>query len=77
MGKIIVIASLLAAGLAGNASAQRSTGDRALGAELNRDKAETRIERLRQDQRQKEKDERPAARGSQRPAGNSTQQQSR
>lgn len=54
-GKTIVLAGLLVLGVSGPAAAQKSnSGDRALGAELNRDRAETRIERLRQDQRQSE-----------------------
>ena len=74
MGKIIVIAGLLAIGLAGSAAAQKgNSGDRALGTELNRDRAETRIERLRQDQRQKEQKEERGARA--KAQGSSTTQQ--
>jgi len=53
--KTAVLAGLLALGASGPAAAQKSnSADRALGTELNRDRAETRIERLRQDQRQNE-----------------------
>ena len=42
MGKMIAITSLLVIGLAGAAAAQgRNSGDRALGTELNRDRAES------------------------------------
>jgi hypothetical protein len=74
MRKIFVIASLILLASASGATAQgRSPGDRALGSELARDKAETRIERLRQDQRQK--DERPTPRAQKLPPDNSTRQQ--
>ncbi len=53
--KSIVLAVLVTLGVTSPAAAQRAnSGDRALGSELNRDRAETRIERLRQDQRQNE-----------------------
>ena len=73
MGKMIAITSLLVIGLAGAATAQgRNSGDRALGTELNRDRAETRIERLREDQRQKE--ERSEPRAQKTPGSNATKQ---
>jgi hypothetical protein len=61
MSKFFVIASLLAACTSGAAAQGRDAGDRALGSELARDKAETRIDRLRQDQRQKEDRVQPRA----------------
>lgn len=74
MRKVIVLAGLFLIGFAGAATAQKSSaGDRALGAELNRERAETRIERLREDQRQKE--ERSAPRAQKVPGSNSTKQQ--
>ena len=75
MRKIVVIAGLLACGLPSGAVAQKgNSGDRALGTELNRDRAETRIERLRQDQRQNEqKQDRNAPRAQKHP-GTTTQQ---
>ena len=76
MGKMIAITSLLVIGLAGAAAAQgRNSGDRALGTELNRDRAETRIERLREDQRQKE--ERSEPRAQKTPGSNATKQSRR
>ena len=77
MRNLMLIASLVVFASPNAAAAQgKNAGDRALGAELNRDKAETRIERLRQDQRQK--NERPAARAQKiQPSGGSAQQPSR
>jgi hypothetical protein len=78
MRTMIAFAGLVLIALAGTAAAQkRDPADRALGTELNRERAETRIERLRQDQRQ-QRDERPAARAQKiQPSGTSTQQQPR
>ena len=74
MRTILVLASLiLLASASGVAGQGRNGGDRALGSELNRDKAETRIDRLRQDQRQKE--DRPQPRAQKPPADNTTRQQ--
>jgi hypothetical protein len=74
MRKITVIMTMILLATASVATAQgRNAGDRALGSELSRDKAETRIERLRQDQRQK--DERPVPRAQKLPADGSTRQQ--
>ena len=75
MRNIIIVAGLvLACVSAAAAQGRNSPGDRALGSELNRDKAETRIDRLRQDQKQKE--ERPAAaRSNAKAIGTTTQQQ--
>jgi len=78
MRTTIAFAGLVLIAFAGTAPAQkRDPADRALGTELNRERAETRIERLRQDQRQ-QRDERPAARAQKfQPSGTSTQQQPR
>ena len=78
MRTMIAFAGLVLIAFAGTAAAQkRDPADRALGTELNRERAETRIERLRQDQRQ-QRDERPAARAQKiPPSGNTTQQPSR
>ena len=77
MRNTIVIAALLAVGLSGGALAEKSnSSDRTIGTELNRERAETRIERLRQDQRQNEqKQERNTSRAQKLP--NKTQQPSR
>jgi hypothetical protein len=74
MSKFFVITSLLLAACTGGAAAQgRDADDRALGSELARDKAETRIDRLRQDQRQKE--DRAQPRAQKLPPENTTRQQ--
>ena len=74
MRKAAVFASLLLAALASDVAAQgRNAGDKALGSELARDKAETRIDRLRQDQRQNE--QRPQPRAQKLPGDNTSQQQ--
>ena len=74
MTRFFVIASLLLGAGVGSAAAQgRDAGDRALGSELARDKAETRIDRLRQDQRQKE--DRAQPRAQKLPPENTTRQQ--
>lgn len=76
MSKSIMIASLMLVALTGGTGAQGDRpGDRALGSELARDKAETRIDRLRQDQRQNE--QRPQPRAQKLPGDNPTQQQQR
>ena len=78
MTRTIAFAGLLLVAFTGTAAAQkRDPADRALGTELNRERAETRIDRLRQDQRQ-QRDERPAARAQKiQPSGSTTQQPSR
>ena len=68
-----VVSLILIAGIDGVAAQGRDAGDRALGSELARDKAETRIDRLRQDQRQKE--ERASPRAQKLPPDNTTPQQ--
>lgn len=72
----IALAVTVLVAFAGGASAQgRDAGDRALGSELARDRAETRIDRLRQDQRQKE--DRAQPRAQKLPPAPKTQQQQR
>ena len=74
MGRIVVIASVLVALSAPATAQKRDAGDRTLGTELNRERAETRIERLRQDQRQS-REERSQSRAQKiQPSGNSTKQ---
>jgi hypothetical protein len=74
MTKPIALAALMLVAFAAGASAQKGdAGDRALGSELARDRAETRIDRLRQDQRQKE--ERAQPRAQKLPPAPKTQQQ--
>lgn len=54
MRPVFILASLLLLAAASDAAAQgRDRSDRALGAEISRDRAETRIERMQQDREQK------------------------
>jgi hypothetical protein len=55
---LFLLASVTSAG-----AQSRDPSDRALGTEMNRDRAETRIERLRQERTQQERDERATNRG--------------
>jgi hypothetical protein len=74
MRNTVIIASVILIASATGAAAQgKNAGDRALGSELARDKAETRIDRLRQDQRQKE--ERSTPRAQKPPPDDTTRQQ--
>jgi hypothetical protein len=52
-GKSAILASLIAIALNGGAMAQRDATDRSINNDLNRERAETRIERLKQDQRER------------------------
>ena len=67
MIRTVLMAALLATATTGNALAQRDPSDRALGSELSRERAETRIDRLRQDQRQNEQDKERAKARAQKP----------
>jgi hypothetical protein len=60
-GKSVIFASLIAVALTGGAMAQRDATDRSINNELNRERAETRIERLKQDQREREERSSPRA----------------
>jgi hypothetical protein len=66
MGKIVtlssvILASLIVIALTGGAMAQRDATERSINNELNRERAETRIERLKQDQREREERSSPRA----------------
>ncbi len=67
MLRIVVMAALIVTAATGSALAQRDPSDRALGSELSRERAETRIDRLRQDQRQKDQDKERARARAQKP----------
>ena len=56
-----MFASLVAIALTGTAAAQRDPTERTINNELNRERAETRIERLKQDQREREERSSPRA----------------
>jgi hypothetical protein len=58
-----LIGLFLLASVTGADAQSRDPSDRALGTEMNRDRAETRIERLRQERTQQERDERATTRG--------------
>lgn len=60
-GKSVIFASLIAIALTGTANAQRDATERSINNELNRERAETRIERLKQDQREREERSSPRA----------------
>jgi hypothetical protein len=62
IAKTVVLASLTVVACTGGAMAQRDTTDRSIINDLNRERAETRIERLKQDQREREERSAPRAR---------------
>jgi hypothetical protein len=75
MWKFFALAGAILLVSASSAVAQGRNTDRTIGPELNRDRAETRIERLRQDQRQQQ--DKPGAARAQKLQPSSTTQQPR